>query len=143
VGAIGLTLDVEPPLDPLLAGVRDGTPYPYWFDIVTPRTGTRTLAHFRWHPTPAGAERLRARGLPARFAAVTRRAAPGSGPAYYFAGDFADNPMQGGAVPFAGYPALRRWMEAARLSPAEDSFYWRFYAPLMTRLLAQVPARAR
>ncbi len=143
VAAIGLTLHTEPPLDPLLAQVREGTPYPYWFDIVTARPGTRALAAFHWHTTPAGTARLRARSLPERFVAVTRRALPGAGPAYYFAGDFADNPMHDRAVPFAGYPAVRRWMEAARLSPAEDSFYWRFYAPMMTRLLAQVPAGSR
>jgi len=143
VASIGLTLQKEAPVDPSLARARDGTAYPYWFDVVAARGGTRTLASFRWHATPAGEARLRARGLPSRFPAVTLRTAAGLGPAYYFAGDFADNPMDDGAIPFAGYPAVRRWMEAARFSPAEDSFYWRFYAPLMTRLLAQLPHQSR
>ena len=140
---IGLTLHPEMPADPLLARARDGIAYPYWFDVVTVRPGTATLASFRWHATAAGEARLRARGLPARFAAVTRRTSPGQGPAYYFAGDFADNPMRDASIPFAGYPTVRRWLESAKLSPSEDSFYWCFYAPMMTRLIEEIPSRAR
>ena len=88
----------------------------------------------------AGSERLRARGLPARFPAVTRRSSPGAGPAYYFAGDFADNPMHEVAVPFAGYLTARRWFEAMKLAPSEDSFYWCFYAPMMSRIIEGLPA---
>jgi len=130
----GLTLERERPIDPLLASADDGVAYPFWFDVVEARAGARTLASYRWHLTPAGKERLEARGLPERFPAVVR--AP-RGNAYYFAGDFADNPMPDRAMPFAGYLTLMRWFESLRLAPSEQSFYWRFYVPLMTGLIEE------
>jgi hypothetical protein len=138
---IGLTIEREAPPDPLLEVAADGVPYPYWFDIVIPAEGTQLLARFQWHVTPAGAERLRARKLPESFPAVTRRAAPAEGTAYYFAGDFADNPMPYTQVPFAGYPTSMRWLHGAALAPSEMAFYWRFYYPTMERLLRDLPKR--
>ena len=38
-------------------------------------------------------------------------------------------------MPFAGYTTFKRWFEAMRVAPSESEFYWRFYVPLMTRLL--------
>ena len=78
--------------------------------------------------------RLRERGLPLRFPAVLRR-----GTAHYFAGDFADNPLETTPVPFAGFLTGKRWVEGAKLTPSEEAFYWRFFVPLMTRLLETVP----
>jgi len=74
--AIGLTIERERPIDPHLAGAADGVPYPYWFDIVEARDDAKALASFAWHLPPAGVERLKKRGLPERFPAVTRRAPP-------------------------------------------------------------------
>ena len=74
-------------------------------------------------------------GLPERFPAVCRRIAPGGGTAYYFAGDFADSQMSDQSMPFAGYVTVKRWTEGSKLAPSGSSFYWRFYVPLMTRLL--------
>ena len=137
---IGLTLEREGSPDTILAGAREGTSYPYWFDIVETAPGTERLASFRWHLTAAGSARLAARRLPARFAAITRRRSRGEGPAYYFAGDFADNPMSDAPVPLAGFLTARRWFEAVKLYPSESSFYWCFYAPMMTALLESLPA---
>ena len=142
VAAMGLTLQRERPLDRLMRHARDGTPYPYWFDVVTVAPSARALASFQWNLTPAGTERLRARGLPLRFPAVVR-AGGGRGAAFYFAGDFADNPQPAGAVPLAGYLTLRRWIEGARLAPSEDAFYWAFYVPMMAAMLDEVEARRR
>ncbi len=139
---IGLTIEREAPPDPLLSRAADGVPYPYWFDIVIPDDATQRLARFQWHVTPAGSDRLRARGLPESFPAVTRRVVQDAGPAYYFAGDFADNPMPDHEVPFAGYTTWMRWLHGAALAPSEMAFYWRFYYPTMERLLHDVPKRA-
>lgn len=134
-GSIGLRIDRERPVDPLLEDAADAIPYPYWFDVVEVASDAKVLASFRWDLRPEGMERLRARGLPSRFPAVVRRRAAGCGPAYYFAGDFADNPMRDGSIPFAGYLLLRRWSEALALAPSETAFYWRFYVPMMSKLL--------
>jgi hypothetical protein len=138
---IALRLEIVEPADAVLQDSADGTSYPYWFDVVEAAPGTEVLANFRWRLEPAGFERLKARKLPEVFPAVTRRMAPGGGAGWYFAGDFADNPMPDGRVPFAGYLPARRFVEWLKLSPSELAFYWRFYAPMMARLLDGVPRR--
>ncbi len=138
---IALTLERRIPVDRLLEDARDGTSYPYWFDVVTVDPGTEVLAFFAWHLTEIGRGRLAERGLPERFAAVTRRRSPAGGAAYYFAGDFADNPLEHGSVPFAGYVTARSWLESVKLQPSEGAFYWRFYAPMMTRMVGDLARR--
>jgi hypothetical protein len=144
IESIGLTLERSEPIDPLLARAGDGVAYPYWFDIVEPQPGTEILARFRWHLLPPGEARMAARELPLELPAVLRRRGARTGtPAYYFAGDFADNPMRDDRVPFAGYLTLRRWLEAVKLAPSEDGFYWRFYVPMMHALLDAVESPER
>jgi hypothetical protein len=133
---IGLTIERERPIDPHLAGAADRVPYPYWFDVVEARNEAERLASFEWHLSVAGRNRLKARGLPERFPAVTRRAAPGGGVAWYFAGDFADNPLDPRPVPFLGYLGFRHLVEGLKLAPSETAFYWRFYAPMMETILS-------
>jgi hypothetical protein len=139
---IGLVLDRSASSDSLLAEAADRVPYPYWFDVVAEAPGTERIASFRWRLTAKGSERLRSRGLPEVFPAVTRRRSESGASAYYFAGDFADNPMPDHAVPFAGYATILRWIHGAALAPSEMSFYWRFYFPMMERLLGELPARS-
>jgi hypothetical protein len=138
--AIGLTIERERPIDRHLADAADRVPYPYWFDVVIDGPETARLASFQWHLTPTGRERLTARGLPERFAAVTRRATAANGAAWYFAGDFADNPMDPRPVPFLGYTRFRRGLEALKLAPSETAFYWRFYVPLIETILHDAEA---
>ncbi|MEW6363562.1 MAG: hypothetical protein AB1714_02865 [Acidobacteriota bacterium] len=132
---LGLRIEKENKAEPLLRGAREATVYPYWFDIVVTQPGTQTLARFEWNLTPAGYERLRARGLPTSFPAVTYRQAANQGKTFYFAGDFADNPMRSRAVPLAGYMTFRRWMESGFLATSRQAFYWRFYAPMVANIL--------
>ncbi len=131
----GLVLERERPVDPVLDGARDEVAYPFWFSVVEPAEDGKVLASFRWKLTEAGRKRLQERGLPTRFPAVVRRMAPGGGTAYYFAGDFADNPMPNIPVPLAGYTRFKRVFETVRLAPSETGFYWRFYVPMMSRIL--------
>jgi len=135
----GLTLERKKPVDPLLLEARDGVPYPYWFSVVTTDKETAVLARFEWHARDAGRKRIEARGLPESFPAICRRLEPGGGTAYYFAGDFADNPMPETPVPLAGYLVFKKWFEGMRLAPSETAFYWRFYVPMMSRLIEGVP----
>ena len=136
--ATGLTIERERPVDAHLALAADGVPYPYWFDVVEASHDARRLASFQWRLTQAGRARLRARGLPERFPAVTRRVTPSGAAAWYLAGDFADNPLDPRPVPFLGYPRFRYAVEGLKLSPSETAFYWRFYVPMMTALLDDV-----
>jgi hypothetical protein len=141
VDAIGLTIEREPPVDAHLEGAADRVPYPYWFDVVETPDAKR-LASFAWHLKPAGRDRLKARGLPERFAAVTRRAPASGGVAWYFAGDFADNPMDPRPVPFLGYLGFRHLVEGLKVAPSETAFYWRFYVPMMESILADTALRS-
>jgi hypothetical protein len=134
VDAIGLTIDREAPVDGHLAQAADRVPYPYWFDVVEPGSDARVLAWFDWHLTDSGRHRLQARRLPERFPAVSRRSA-GRGAAWYFAGDFADNPLDPRPVPFRGYLTFRRIAEGLKLAPSETAFYWRLYVPMMDAIL--------
>lgn len=143
VSARGLRLDRAPSADTTLEGAADGILYPYWFDVVERAPDAELLATFTWRPTDAGRERLKARGLPETFPAVTVRRYDGGGRAFYFAGDFADNPLETAEVPFVGYPAFRRWIEAIKVAPSENAFYWRFYVPLVDRLVRDAAARRR
>lgn len=136
---VGLTLEREEPVDALLGSAHDHVPYSFWFSIMQAGDGTEVLARFDWHLEETGRDRLAARGLPLSFPAVCRRLEPGGGTAYYFAGDFADNPMPETPVPLVGYRTAKKWFEAARLAPSEAAFYWRFYVPMMSRLLEEVP----
>jgi hypothetical protein len=135
VEAIGLTIERERPVEAHLVDASDGVPYPYWFDVVVDTPEATRLASFAWHLEDAGRERLKARGLPERFPAVTRRAPPGGGVAWYFAGDFADNPLDARPVPFLGYLGFRHVVEGLKLAPSETAFYWRFYVPMMETIL--------
>jgi len=133
--SVGLTIERESPVDPHLSRAADGVPYPYWFDIVEETPTATRLASFVWHLKESGRQRLSDRKLPERFAAVTRRTTPRGGVAWYFAGDFADNPLDPRPVPFAGYVAFRHLVEGLKLAPSETAFYWRFYVPMMETIL--------
>jgi len=139
VDTIGLTIERERPIDAHLDGAADRVPYPYWFDVVDSPDAVR-LASFVWHLKPEGRERLKLRGLPERFAAVTHRTPATGGVAWYFAGDFADNPMDPRPVPFLGYLGFRHLVEGLKLAPSETAFYWRFYVPMMETILADAEA---
>jgi hypothetical protein len=131
---VGLTIERERPVEAHLDGAADGVPYPYWFDVVE-TTDAKRLASFAWHLKAEGRVRLKARGLSERFPAVTRRVSSPGGAAWYFAGDFADNPMDPRPVPFLGYLGFRRFVEGLKRVPSESAFYWRFYVPMMETIV--------
>ncbi len=135
--SIGLTIEPEPAArGEVLRKAVPGTPYTFWFDLVIPGEQTEVLASYRWSLNGPGNDKLRRLGLPQRFPAVTRYRAAGGAPAYYFAGDFGDSTVGGGRVPLAGFVTFRHWIEKTRRIPSHQAFYYRFYVPLMTEILA-------
>ncbi len=134
---IGLTIEPEPAArKEILRKAATGTPYTFWFDLVIPGPQTEVLASYQWDLNGPGNDKLRKLGLPQRFPAVTRHRDGAGVPAYYFAGDFGDSTVGGGRVPLAGFVTFRRWLEKARRIPSHRAFYYRFYVPLMTEILA-------
>ncbi len=79
--------------------------------------------------TPAGEKKLAAHGLGRRFPAVTRR-----WEAWYLAGDFADNTTNLGSPERAWILPVRRATVGCGI-PADDAFFWGWYAPIISRLL--------
>jgi len=132
---IPFTLERTQPVDSVLEHALDGTPYSFWWEWVEVDPSTEVLASYVWHLTEAGESRLAERGLPLRMPAVTRHRAAGGGQAYYFAGDFADGTIAPKSVPLAGFLTARRTLERIRRIPDQQSFYYRFYAPMLEEIL--------
>ncbi len=116
-------------------------PYSFWFDIVQPDTGMRTVAYFTLPTKPQADTLLHAFGIPRIFPAVLEETRTLR--TYYFAGDFADYPDV--------YHILAhfKWMRSARLrlytidDPADRSeFYWTLYYPMVKSILSSaLPAQ--
>jgi hypothetical protein len=106
----------------------------YWMDVVE-TTGSEVLYEHVVDTTPAGEKKLAEHGLSRRFPAVTRR-----WDAWYFAGDFVDNTIDLGYPERAWLLTLRRARVGCGGAPADEGFFWGWYAPIVSRLLA---SRAR
>jgi hypothetical protein len=131
----GVTLGFEPGRAAAYHA-RDAVPYHYWFDIVTPRPGTTTEAHYDLALTDHGRLLLARAHIPATFPAILRRAGPRA-PIYYFAGDFADNRFVPSWTRYRGAALTARWMPAT-LQSVTNLFYWRVYVPLIETVLSGV-----
>ena len=101
----------------------------YWMDVIE-ATASEVLFEHVVDATPQGEKKLADHGLPRRFPAVTRR-----WEAWYFAGDFVDNSIELGSPERALLLPLRRF-GAGCGGGAEQSFFWGWYAPIVSRLLA-------
>jgi len=106
----------------------------FWMDVLTAE-GAEVLHEHVIGATPAGQQKLTAHGLPARFPALTKR-----GDAWYFAGDFVDNAIDLGTPERAGSLVWREHMSGCGGAGADETFFWRFYVPIVTRLFS---SRAR
>ena len=95
---------------------------PASYQITTTLRGDSLLSHY---------------GIPHRFPAVLLSRRPDQ-PVFYFAGDFADNPM---SVNFFatlwGIERVAAWMLATNNPMDPQNFFWRYYLPLMMHLLTE------
>jgi hypothetical protein len=131
----GVSLDFEPGRA-AAHHARDGVPYHYWFDIVTPRPGTTVEARYHLAVTDHGRLLLARERIPLAFPAVLRRAGPRA-PIYSFAGDFADNRFVPTWTRYRWAAATARWMPTT-LQSINNLFYWRVYFPLIESVLSGV-----
>lgn len=135
VGSKGLVIEPVRPRAPLTQGVSRNTPYSYWFDIVSPESGTEVLARFRFHLTPQGEEKMRASAVPETFPAVLLGS--GASRRVYLAGDFSDSSVSLGPYFFSGWPGVRRILCALGNGSPQSRFYWSFYYPLLSNLFGE------
>ncbi|GGN99883.1 hypothetical protein [Saccharibacillus kuerlensis] len=129
-------------------GMKPGSRYNYWFDVVTPVGGSEVLAEYNLQLTSTGQAMLAERGLRDRFPAIIRREASGAdtgtfgfSPAlgqvsYYFAGDYADHNEYPFWRRYAGWPIFKSWF-TFDTPGSEDAFYWDVYVPLMQKVLEE------
>jgi hypothetical protein len=111
-------------------------PFFYWFDVVSPQTEGSILAKYDINLTPEGRDELLRFNISKEFPAVIKYQGPYT--SYYFAGDFADSPIQGMITnSFAGIHYLMKSIVFFDSSHSQHRFFWNFYYPMMENILAE------
>lgn len=110
-------------------------PYPFWFDVMDAGEN-QTLAHYYLQTTPSGEAILKKIGLKNTFPAIIGHQ-DYDYTFYYFAGDFADNPLTYKRSYFKGI----RWFREFFYDPTEPTdrsyFFWEYYLPLLDHIIKQ------
>ena len=113
----------------------------HWVDVVVPTDG-KVIAEHMVDATDAGAAKLAAHGLAARFPALTQR-----GTAWYFAGNYGDSAMDRGDPERIGILPFKNFSyrlgahdfgqngKSVGEPEVDERFFWRWYAPIVTRIL--------
>jgi hypothetical protein len=115
--------------------------YDHWFEVVEPRPRAEVIAQFELELTDSGREKTRGIPIDRPFPAIVRTARPGH-LAYYFAGDFADQPKVPSAYRYKWLPKIRSWLGAEQRDD-QQAFYWRVYVPVMQHVIREAEATAR
>lgn len=108
--------------------------YPYWIDLMLVSRDYEVVSYYDLTPTDAGLEKMSAWGIPRYFPAVVVKS-NGQGKVYYFAGDFADNPVNAQSYKFYGIAKIWRMFLTAEDITRRNSFFWNFYYPLLASIL--------
>lgn len=109
--------------------------YPFWFDVMDAGEN-EVLAHYQLQTTAKGDSILAKIGLNNQFPAIIRHQ-DYDYTFYYFAGDFADNPLTYKRSYFKGI----RWFREFFYDPTEPTdrayFFWEYYLPLLDYVIKQ------
>lgn len=111
----------------------DTMPYPFWFDIMRPKT-VEVDAKYHLYTLPKGDSLLASLGLSANFPAILSHDSTDYR-FYYFAGDFADNPIQFKRSYFRGIRFFREFFYDPTEPTDRHYFFWEYYLPLLDYLL--------
>ncbi|WP_372775852.1 hypothetical protein [Mangrovibacterium sp.] len=112
--------------------LADKIKYPFWFDICSTDSVNQIVANYRIEHNQKGDSILRRWHIPAEFPAVIKRKA--DYPFYYFAGDFADNPISMSKAKFKYIDSIESMFYSKNISE-RHSFFWRYYRPLVSRIV--------
>jgi hypothetical protein len=103
--------------------------YPYWIDITFNQSDSNEiLSYYEISTTLRGDSILRHAKIPSRFPSVI---AAKNQRFFYFAGDYADNNIEGISVYFKYADWFKRYINKEKGETNRDAFYWRFYTPMM------------
>ncbi len=110
-----------------------------WFELVEPNYGVEDIATFEFDLNATGMEKIKDISNSPRFCAISRKQEEGYAPAYFFAGDFNDyvNGNRYGCFLFSNQ--FFKFLSYDRQGDISN-FYWRFYNPLMRKILEQTGA---
>lgn len=117
-------------------GLPEMIKYPYWFDIMRTSESNNVISVYELAPNAKGDSILTQFGIPKYFPAVTERI-EGDFRFYYFAGDFADNPIDQSLAKFAGVHYLGNYLYDKRSKEERVSFFFKFYRPLVSTILKE------
>ncbi|TXC78688.1 hypothetical protein [Luteibaculum oceani] len=107
--------------------------YPYWFEVTHPRelTDAQSMGRFYINTTHEGDSLLASMGITNVFPSMIKSR---GGKTWYFCADFADN-----LVPYGtSYLKKIHWISGLMYTGApldRNKFFWRFYRPMMTKIL--------
>jgi hypothetical protein len=135
-----LRITVTPEAAKRYGTVRRQT-WDYWFEVMEARPGAEVLATFDLELTPEGRRKMRGVPVERPFPAIVRSRHP-THLAYYFAGDFADQPTVPGSYRYRWLPEIRRWLGAEHRDD-QQAFFWRVYTPVMQTIIREAEATAR
>ena len=108
--------------------------YPFWFDIIQTSRSNQILSFYDLEVTSKGRNKLDKNGIPAQFPAIIEHYR-NDYKFYYFCGDFADNPITQAGSYFKGISFFRKMFYNDDIAAERSSFFWEFYAPIVTRIL--------
>jgi hypothetical protein len=114
-------------------------PYYFWFSIMRARMGTAVHAQLQLPSIDVVTDLLGSLGLGVAPPALTERD-DGSGRAIYFVGDFADIDFDPGNYEVEGAISDNAARLSALAGMTTAPAFWRFYAPVVHRLLAEANA---
>jgi hypothetical protein len=114
-------------------GVAEYIRYPFWFDISYIEYDDMVVSYYKIHTNDRGDSILAANRIPKEFPAVLGDHIINR--FYYFAGDFADNPIPLTAVYSRGIEYIDFFLYNNRDLSDRKKFFWRYYRPMMQKIM--------
>jgi len=113
-------------------GIAENIMYPLWFDICSTNTSNEVISNYNIKTNSKGDSILHKWGIPKEFPAVIKNKK--DYPYYYFAGDFADNPI---SMKTAKYKHIDKFNFLLYKSNTNEQggFFWNYYIPLLSTIL--------
>jgi hypothetical protein len=111
----------------------DTVTYPFWIDVTQSGKSNKVIANYQLYPNRKGDSILRAYNVPRSFPCVIEHKKPYI--FYYFAGDFADNPVKNNTCYFKGIRTIDYFLFEEGLNN-RGRFFYKFYIPLITKIMS-------
>ncbi|QEK50802.1 hypothetical protein FYC62_03295 [Pedobacter aquae] len=109
--------------------------YPFWFDIVQTSRENHIISFYDLKVNDKGRKILEDNGIPPQFPAVIEHYRDDY-KFFYFAGDFADNPIALNASSFKGIHFFRKFFYDRSIASERVSFFWEYYYPLINTIVS-------